>query len=140
MCLLIEFTWYTLHTTYNKANGNISTQPAVTYLLEHVVLGNEMAGHGVQPASEDSPHDEVRKCLPTRKVHQGNIEANNDGDVHKILSTCDSSDKPIGTLHTVRQHWSGEILRLPYKEGRCFSGILHACDALDKHFGTLHTV
>lgn len=53
-------------------------------LLEDVVLGDEVAGAGVQRAGKEAAENQVGQCLAACEVHEGVVEGQLDNDVEQV--------------------------------------------------------
>ena len=50
-------------------------------LCVHVVLGNEVSRHGVEPHCQESPGDEVEEGPPSEEVDDEGVKHHLDGDI-----------------------------------------------------------
>ena len=53
-------------------------------LCVHVVLGNEVGGHGVETHGEEGPHDEVEEGPPPKETHDQRVKHHLDCHVEQL--------------------------------------------------------
>lgn len=61
---------------------------AAAHREEHVVLGDQVAGHGVQAAAQQRAQQQVRERLGARQVQHRRVKAQHHGQVHQVRRAC----------------------------------------------------
>lgn len=63
------------------------------YLQEHVVLGNKVAGHGVQAAANNDTKKQVDHGLDAQEIQHCRIKAEHHAQTHHIRHACTTADQ-----------------------------------------------